>query len=407
MIVEFHLLQNFAPSNLNRDDTGSPKDCLFGGIRRARISSQCQKHAIRKYFAQAHLFGREQLATRTKRILPQLVQRLVEQGRDPDAAKRVTTALLGSVNISVDDAEKTQYLLYLGADEIAHLAGLCQQHWDELDRYASAVALFRDMQQAVEQAAGEDKPDEKKDKKKSGKKDKVKDDAPTLSDQVKRDVLAAIGSSKSVDLALFGRMLAHLPEKNVDAACQIAHSVSVNEVTMETDFYTAIDDLKPDDTQGADMMGVIEFNSSCFYRYAKIDLRALTAALGAQIARDATVAFAQALVAAIPSGKQNSMAAHNLPQYIRVLVRQTGQPWNLVNAFVRPIRPSRSGEGDLIRLAITALETHCDQLKKMYAGTEGGLHQTTDLVANLFDPEPLSFSTLLDQLGKALQESAV
>jgi len=42
-IVEIHVLQNFAPSNLNRDDTGAPKDALFGGTRRARISSQCAK----------------------------------------------------------------------------------------------------------------------------------------------------------------------------------------------------------------------------------------------------------------------------------------------------------------------------------------------------------------------------
>ncbi|MGH2353252.1 MAG: type I-E CRISPR-associated protein Cas7/Cse4/CasC, partial [Chloroflexota bacterium] len=31
MIIELHLMQNFAPSNLNRDDTGQPKDCEFGG----------------------------------------------------------------------------------------------------------------------------------------------------------------------------------------------------------------------------------------------------------------------------------------------------------------------------------------------------------------------------------------
>lgn len=43
MFVEIHILQNFAPSNLDRDDTGMPKDCEFGGYRRTRISSQCFK----------------------------------------------------------------------------------------------------------------------------------------------------------------------------------------------------------------------------------------------------------------------------------------------------------------------------------------------------------------------------
>lgn len=45
LFIEFHLIQNFAPSNLNRDDTGAPKDAIFGGYRRARISSQCLKRA--------------------------------------------------------------------------------------------------------------------------------------------------------------------------------------------------------------------------------------------------------------------------------------------------------------------------------------------------------------------------
>ena len=49
-IIEIHALQNFAPSNLNRDDTGAPKDALFGGTRRARVSSQCLKRSVRQYF---------------------------------------------------------------------------------------------------------------------------------------------------------------------------------------------------------------------------------------------------------------------------------------------------------------------------------------------------------------------
>jgi CRISPR system Cascade subunit CasC len=50
MFIELHIIQNFAPSNLNRSDTGSPKDCEFGGVRRARVSSQCFKATSRKDF---------------------------------------------------------------------------------------------------------------------------------------------------------------------------------------------------------------------------------------------------------------------------------------------------------------------------------------------------------------------
>ena len=48
MLIEVHILQNHAPSNLNRDDTGSPKEAVFGGYKRARISSQCLKRSIRR-----------------------------------------------------------------------------------------------------------------------------------------------------------------------------------------------------------------------------------------------------------------------------------------------------------------------------------------------------------------------
>ena len=86
-----------------------------------------------------------------------------------------------------------------------------------------------------------------------------------------KEIINAFNRGKAIDLALFGRMLADLPEKNTDAACQVAHAISTHAVEREFDFYTAIDDLKPDDTSGADMMGTVEFNSACLYRYAVIN----------------------------------------------------------------------------------------------------------------------------------------
>lgn len=71
--VEIHAIQNFAPSNLNRDDTGAPKDAFFGGVRRARVSSQCFKRAIREYFKEQN---RDWVADRTKRVVDALKGRL-------------------------------------------------------------------------------------------------------------------------------------------------------------------------------------------------------------------------------------------------------------------------------------------------------------------------------------------
>src|SRR5260370_22482938 len=104
MFIEFHILQNFAPSNLNRDDTNSPKDCEFGGYRRARISSQCLKRAIRTTFKQEGLLPAEQLASRTKRLADTLTDRLTALGKPAEEAAAVATATLAGIKCGPHDA---------------------------------------------------------------------------------------------------------------------------------------------------------------------------------------------------------------------------------------------------------------------------------------------------------------
>jgi CRISPR system Cascade subunit CasC len=381
MFIEIHVLQNFAPSNLNRDDTGAPKDCTFGGYRRARISSQCLKRAIRAHFAEAKLFNADQLATRTKRIVDEATARLAKMGRPADEVPAAFGALLAGAKIGVKEG-KTEYLLYLGEDEIGKLAALCNQHWDVLKGAAPKAGTKDD-------AA----------KKKTAKEAK-KDAKDSLPPEIQKAVTEVLGSGKAVDLALFGRMLADMPEKNVDAACQVAHAISTNEVAMEMDFYTAVDDLKPDDTQGADMMGMVEFNSSCFYRYAKVDLGKLEENVQGdrKLAADAAIALVKSSVAAVPTGKQNSMAAHNPPSYVRVLLREGGEAWNLANAFLKPVRPAKGTDGDLAQISVAALDGHLEALKRMY-GKDG---IQSDLASSLYDDKSLSMPDLLAKLEKTL-----
>ena len=155
-------------------------------------------------------------------------------------------------------------------------------------------------------------------------------------------------------------MIANLPEKNVEASCQVAHAISTNKVEVEFDFYTAVDDLKPDDTAGADMLGTVEFNSACFYRYANVDTNQLIENLGGdtELARTTLNAFLRASVDAIPTGKQNSMAAHNPPSLMMTVVRERGQ-WNLANAFLKPVRPQ--GDSDLVQGSVMALDDYSGQ----------------------------------------------
>src|SRR5690349_4120906 len=143
-LVEVHILQNFAPSNLNRDDTGSPKDAIFGGVRRGRISSQCLKRAARTYFRDNALIEESNLALRTKRVTDAIVEALARLGHPEEAARRSAVVALGGVGFAVakdeGGTEKSQYLLFLGAQEIGRIAELIHQHWAALQRVPEAEA---------------------------------------------------------------------------------------------------------------------------------------------------------------------------------------------------------------------------------------------------------------------------
>jgi CRISPR system Cascade subunit CasC len=318
--VEIHVLQNFAPSNLNRDDTGAPKDAIFGGIRRARVSSQCQKRAVREHFrglVERKEFQPKDVAVRTKRLLEALVQALKVKGHkdETETSEKVRQAL-ASIELTVKDDGKSQYLLFLGQREIEGIASVIHEQWESIK-------------------AGEDAEDGKK---KAGK--AKKEAAKGASPELKSALEKVFNGGKSVDVALFGRMLADMPEKNQDAACQVAHALSTHAVDREFDFYTAVDDLKPGDTSGADMIGTVEFNSACFYRYAVVDWDKLSKNLqgDTELAKKGMRAFLEGFVVAEPTGKQNTFAAHNPPEFVVVKVRNDGAPRNVANAFEIPVR---------------------------------------------------------------------
>ncbi|MDH5670173.1 MAG: type I-E CRISPR-associated protein Cas7/Cse4/CasC, partial [Nitrospira sp.] len=133
-VIEIHALQHFAPSNLNRDDTGAPKDAWFGGTRRARISSQCLKRAVRSYFSEKKgegFFGPDELAVRTKRVYQAIADRL--DGKHPHAETLAKAEIaLSYVKLKAAEGGKTQYLLFLGQNEIAALAEAIHQFWDQI-----------------------------------------------------------------------------------------------------------------------------------------------------------------------------------------------------------------------------------------------------------------------------------
>lgn len=379
-IVEIHAIQNFAPSNLNRDDTGAPKDALFGGARRARISSQCLKRAIRHHFkglVEKNVLTSDDVAFRTKRVVEALTKSLVAHDRpESEAAEKVRLAL-AAMELSVKEDGKSEYLLFLGQREIANIASIIHEQWD------SIVA------NGATPTAG----------KKPGKAKKLA--AQGADPELKKALDKVFNGGKAVDVALFGRMLADMPERNQNAACQVAHAISTHSVEREFDFYTAVDDLKPEDTAGADMMGTVEFNSACFYRYAVVNWEQLVENLqgDAELAGKGLRAFLEGFVVAEPTGKQNTFAAHNPPEFIAVSVRRNTAPRNLANAFETALY-AKKGES-LTKRSAEELIRKAKALQSAFGG-DGETY-----VLNLIESELGGYGTAVPALTDVLDKTLI
>lgn len=371
MNIELHIVQNFAPSCLNRDDTNSPKTCTFGGTLRARISSQCFKRAIRLHMKEA-LGVPTGVRTRCLAGVPEL---LAERGLPADDAALRTARALQAAGFVVEDG-RTKVGLYLADDEIARLADAVAADWDALGEEPGATEGASTRRRGKGKAAGVE--------------------APHVV-----EVIKALGQRvRSADIALYGRMMAENTNMNIDAACQVAHAVSTHTIETDFDFFTAVDDLQPDEETGAGMMGHQEFNSACFYRYALIQTGQLVANLNGDVdlARRAVEGFVRAAVDAIPSAKQNSHAAQNPPSYVQVIVG-ADLPRSLANAFERPVT---AGYGEsLVANSVAALLDYQRRLEATYDQVRHGEARCLSLV----DGVPgVSLSELLAWLKTQLTE---
>ena len=377
-LIEIHALQNFAPSNLNRDDTGAPKDAIFGGTRRARVSSQCLKRSVRQYFLELvakKALVSDDIACRTKRVLDAITKSLIEKGRAEAEATDKARLALAAMKLTVKDDGKSEYLLFLGQREISSVANIIHEKWDSITASDAASVAGKKPGKAKKQAAQGADP------------------------ELKKALDKVFNGGKALDVALFGRMLADMPEKNQYAACQVAHAISTHSVEREFDFYTAVDDLKPEDTAGADMMGTIEFNSACFYRYAVVDWEKLVANLqdDTELASKGLRAFLEAFVVAEPTGKQNTFAAHNPPEFVAVSVRRNTAPRNLANAFEVAVRVKK--DESLTRKSAEELAKKAKALQAAFGG------QDRTFVLNLAQAELNGLGTVVPALNDLLDKA--
>jgi CRISPR system Cascade subunit CasC len=344
LYVDVHVLQTVPPSCINRDDTGSPKTASYGGVTRARISSQAWKRAMRMMFRENYPF--EKLAERTLKIIDMVADEIRSIG-DIDNPEKAAENVLSHAGLKIRSIDKgTGALFFMSSAQAQALAKL-----------------------VVLEGAGADK----------------------VPKEVQEKAKRSLRESPGIDIALFGRMVADDPSLNTDASAQVAHSISTHRVTNEYDYFTAVDDRAPEDTAGAGHIGTVEFNSATLYRYATIAVHELEKQLGDDTAM-AVVEFVRAFALSMPTGKQNTFANRTTPEMILVTIRNN-QPVNLVGAFERPVIANDSG------YIIPSAARLVEQAKKIYhdfAGEPVASLVTGALLSEL--GSPVSFDELLENL---------
>jgi len=440
MLIEVHMLQNHAPSNLNRDQTGSPKEAVFGGFKRARISSQCLKRSIRRSDIFQSLFSEGTASTRT-RSLPVIVRdRLLAAANicadEADRAALLSLADLAAQKLKTiaksekksdggkkqneDETKKpvTAQTIFFRSEEIDLIFAEVKERilWDaSLEKLLSATkdqkepaakkaisnsSLPKKLKDAIDKLLGspdleldeeaEQEQTEDEGEKKKTKKKTIHDKLKALSLRHGSPVALAkaagvnVNAKIPVDMALFGRMVTNPVFLHVEASSQFSHAISTHKIDHEFDYYTAVDDLEraADDEAGggADMIGDVEFNSACYYKYFNIHVEGLVNNLtgkafkrsvnagdeknAREIAGKAVRALIEAACRVTPSGKQNSFAAHQPPSLVWIEIRDKNLPISYANAFCIPVNPK--AKDGLEAESANALKKECETLTKMY-----------------------------------------
>ncbi|WP_314908924.1 type I-E CRISPR-associated protein Cas7/Cse4/CasC [Oribacterium asaccharolyticum] len=376
LFLDIHVIQNLPPSNINRDDTGSPKTAVYGGVRRARVSSQSWKKAMRDYFKDKADNG--YLGVRSKRIVEYVAKKILEidETLSFEEAEKKSLEAFTSAGFTVTEENKLPTLFFLG------------------DRQASDFARA-----AV---------------------DNVKD-AAILHKIIKDNV--------SIDIALFGRMIADKDlnrviskenkkskkiidngeneissiSLNENASAQIAHAISTHGVQTEFDYFTALDDLSKDAKPGAAMIDTIEYNSSTLYRYGNVALHEFYHQMkeNKEETKKAIILFVEAFLKSLPSGKINSFANQTIPSSVVVSLRKD-RPVSLVSAFETPIKTKLSQEG-YVNESIEAMFKEYQKIQRFVDKPEISFYLNLSEGHVLEGAkEEINLSDLLNDLGKEL-----
>lgn len=367
--VEFHILQSFPVTCLNRDDVGAPKTAIVGGATRARVSSQCWKRYVR--LAMHEMNETMHFGTRTKLIKELIERECKKEGASPEQAalcgekveqiyiKKSESKKKASKNDEPETEteskeEKSDTLLFLSPSEVKTIAAAFKQE----DFDPGKVIKNKDIKKQAGEIA-----------KLTGKPNFARD---------------------GIDIALFGRMVAQAATMDVEAASSFAHAISTHRVTNEVEFFTALDDI--DENPGSAHMGSLEFNSATYYRYVSLDLGQLYENLAGQNTLDAFDAFVKALYVAVPGARQTTQSGASPWEYARVFLRK-GQ--RLQVPFETAVKAK---DGGFLEPSKKALTDYLNKKEKLAGSLFGKLADFT-----YGDDEEFSIDTLIDSIKNSIR----
>ena len=370
--LELHIIQSVPVSCLNRDDLNSPKTAVFGGVQRARVSSQSWKRAIR-------LMAKEEKPAifsgkRSRRLVHELSSKI--KGVTPDVAVIIAEQVARVVEkldakTDIDGYKKIKTLLFFSDAEYDAIADAIT---DDIRTFAEKV---NDSLKVVDNEKEKLKKVEDDKKKETLKKEIEKLEKEQEKD--KKAMLKAFGAKpikdaiKSVqlkdaaDIALFGRMVANDHSLAVEAASMFSHVLSTHKADNEIDFFSAVDDLQPKEESGAGMTSTLEFNSATYYRFAALNLDMLDdedhlKCMTVEERKSVVRTFVNATITAIPSARKNTMNGNTRPDYVLGVVREKGHPIQLVNAFESPVSTSQG----YVSKSVELLKSEYEKLKETW-----------------------------------------
>ncbi|GLW56801.1 type I-E CRISPR-associated protein Cas7/Cse4/CasC [Kitasatospora phosalacinea] len=352
--VDLHILQPIPASNLNRSDTQEPKTIEYGATTRLFHSSQSWKHVIRHALED----DLQEYAARTRMVPVVLADRLHVDGWSQDLAAfaaaevaRCATGKEGGLKTDPAQQGRTQAMLYLPADTTDRLAALCHEHRHALEEAAAKAAEAKSDRTKT---AGGKNTSAKTPKAKKSDKDGILPAAD----------IQQLLTRRTATINLFGRMLAEIPDGQVDGAVHMAPAFSVHTADLQPDFFTAVEDWpRPGDRGGAHLQTAF-LTTGVLYRYATVNITELLHNLDGDTDQTAHLLglFTEAFIMELPQGKKTSTAPHTVPDLVHYVIRDR-RPVSYSGAFEQPVKARPQGGYTLpARAALTAHARDMDLL---------------------------------------------